>query len=262
MSGAFVGLATLARVDGLLLAAAPATAWLVDRGWGPWRDGEPGRRLGVAALLLAGVAAVAVMAPWLARNLATFGSAFPSAGGHTLWITSYNEQFSISSNPTLASYLDWGLVNIIGSKIAAWWEIGWRTVVLLGGIFGFFFFAGLWRERRRAAVAPFLVYWVVMFIAMGAIFTFHAPHGASLPLGGGLAAVRLPDGRDDTGPSLTSLGRAWAFLRRPQTHRFVEIAALVGAIVLSLIGSASLYQLGSRPTSGTWPRRSTSSTKD
>ena len=243
VSGAFVGVAILARVDGLLLAAAPATAWLVDRGWGPWRDSEPGRRLGAATLLLAASAAVIVMAPWLARNLATFGSAFPSAGGHTLWITSYNEQFSISSNPTLASYLDWGLINIIGSKVAAWWEIGWRTVVLLGGIFGFFFFAGLWRERRRAAVAPFLVYWVVMFAAMGAIFTFHAPHGAYYHSAAAWLPFALPMAVAATAPALTSLGRAWAFLRRPQTHRFVEIAALVGAIVLSLIGSASLYQL-------------------
>jgi 4-amino-4-deoxy-L-arabinose transferase-like glycosyltransferase len=243
VSGAFVGLATLARVDGLLLAAAPATAWLVDRGWGPWRDGAPGRRLGAAALLLAAVAAVVVMAPWLARNLATFGSAFPSAGGHTLWITSYNEQFSISSKPTLASYLGWGLVNIIGSKIGAWWEIGWRTVVLLGGIFGFFFFAGLWRERRRPAVAPFAVYWVVMFVAMGAIFTFHAPHGAYYHSAAAWLPFAFPMAVAATGPALTSMGRAWAFLRRPQTHRFVEIAALVGAIVLSLIGSASLYHL-------------------
>ena len=243
MSGAFVGLATLARVDGLLLAAAPATAWLVDRGWGPWRDGEPGRRLGAAALLLAAAAAVAVMAPWLARNLATFGSAFPSAGGHTLWITSYNEQFSISANPTLASYLDWGLVNIIGSKLAAWWEIGWRTVVLLGGIFGFFFFAGLWRERRRAAVAPFEAYWVAMFVAMGAIFTFHAPHGAYYHSAAAWLPFALPMAVAATGPALTTMGRAWGFLRRPQTHRFVEVAALVGAIVLSVIGSASLYQL-------------------
>ena len=89
------------------------------------------------------------MAPWLGRNLTTFGAAFPSAGGHTLWITSYNEQFSLAADPSLASYLEWGLVNIVGSKLAAWWEITWRTVVLLGGIFGFLFFAGLWREPRH-----------------------------------------------------------------------------------------------------------------
>jgi 4-amino-4-deoxy-L-arabinose transferase-like glycosyltransferase len=242
VSGAAVGLATLARVDGLLLAVAPLTAWLVDRGVGPWTDGGA-RRLSWLAIILSGAAALAVMAPWLARNLATFGSAFPSAGGHTLWITSYNQQFSIGIDPSMGTYLDWGLPNIIGSKVQAWWEIAWRTVVLLGGIFGFFFFAGLWRERRRAEVAPFVTYWVVMFVAMGLVFTFHAPHGAYYHSAAAWLPFAFPMAVAGTGPALTSLGRAWAFLRRPQTHRFVEATALLGAIALSLIGSASLYRL-------------------
>lgn len=242
VSGAAVGLATLARVDGLLLTAAPLTAWLVDRGLGPWTGGGA-RRLGSVALVLSAGAALAVMAPWLARNLAIFGSAFPSAGGHTLWITSYNQQFSIGTDPSLASYLDWGLANIIGSKLEAWWEIVWRTVVLLGGIFGFFFFAGLWRERRRGEVAPFAAYWVVMFVAMGAVFTFHAPHGAYYHSAAAWLPFAFPMAVAATGPALTALARAWAFLRRPQTHRFVEVAALVGAILLSLVGSVTLYRL-------------------
>jgi 4-amino-4-deoxy-L-arabinose transferase-like glycosyltransferase len=242
VSGAAVGLATLARVDGLLLAVAPLTAWLVDRGIGPWTGGGA-RRLGWLALALSGVVAVAVMAPWLARNLATFGSAFPSAGGHTLWITTYNEQFSIGTNPSLATYLDWGLANIIGSKLEAWWQIGWRTVVLMGGIFGFFFLAGLWRERRRGEVAPFAVYWLVMFLVMGAVFTFHAPHGAYYHSAAAWLPFAFPMAVAGTGPVLTALGRWWSFLKRPPTHRFVEVAALVGAVALSLVGSVSLYRL-------------------
>ncbi len=242
VSGAAVGLATLARVDGLLLAVAPLTAWLVDRGWGPWTDGGA-RRLGAGALVLAGVIGLVVMAPWLARNLATFGSAFPSAGGHTLWITSYNEQFSISADPTPASYLAWGWANIIGSKLATWWELVWRTVVLLGGIFGFLFFAGLWRERRRPDLAPFTVYWLVMFFTMGAVFTFHAPHGAYYHSAAAWLPFALPMAVAATGPVLTALGRWWAFLRRPPTHRFVEVAALAGAVVLSVVGSLTLFDL-------------------
>jgi 4-amino-4-deoxy-L-arabinose transferase-like glycosyltransferase len=242
ISGVAVGLATLARVDGLLLATAPLVAVLVDRGWGPWAEGGA-RRLGFGTLLVAGLLGLAVMAPWLGRNLATFGSAFPSAGGHTLWITSYNEQFSISSDPSLQSYLAWGLPNIIGSKLATWWELFWRTVVLLGGIFGFFFFAGLWRERRRAETAPFIGYWLVMFVLMGAIFTFHAPHGAFYHSAAAWLPFALPMAAAATGPALTSLGRWWKFLARPATHRFVEIAALGGAIALSVLGSATLYQL-------------------
>src|ERR671914_2539572 len=45
LAGVMVAVATLTRVDGLLLGAAPATAWLVRRGIGPWR--RPGRSIGV-----------------------------------------------------------------------------------------------------------------------------------------------------------------------------------------------------------------------
>jgi len=233
VAGGFVGLATLARVDGLLLAVAPATAWAVRRDWGSWPA-----RLGWGAASLA--AALVVLAPWLARDLAVFGSAFPSAGGHTLWITSYNQQFSIASDPTASAYLAWGPANIIGSKLAAWGELVGRTAVLLGGIFILPFAYGLWRERHRRELQPFLAYFVVMFLAMGAVFTFHAPKGAFyhsslawLPFAAPLAVASLA-------PLATAAGRAWPFLRRPATHRFLAFAGLVGAIVLSLAGSAVL----------------------
>jgi 4-amino-4-deoxy-L-arabinose transferase-like glycosyltransferase len=232
-AGLAAGIATLARVDGLLLAVAPAAAWLVRRDWSAW----PAR----LAWGVASAAAFALpLAPWLIRDLTVFGSAFPSAGGHTLWITSYNEQFSISHDPTIGSYLGWGVANIVGSKLASWAELVGRTAVLLGGLFVLPFAYGLWRERRRPELAPFLAYFVVMFVAMGAVFTFHAPKGAFyhsalawLPVGAGLAVANL-------GPLAIAAGRAWPFLRRPATHRFLLVAGLAGATSLSVIGSAVL----------------------
>lgn len=232
-AGALVGLATLARIDGLLLAVAPAVAWAMRRDWP-----SPGTRVGWGVGSLA--AASLVLAPWLARDLATFGSAFPSAGGHTLWITSYNEQFSIAQDPSLAAYLGWGPANIIGSKLSAWGELVGRTAVLLGGIFLLPFAYGLWRERGRPDLRPFLAYFVVMFVVMGAVFTFHAPKGAFyhsslawLPFAAPLAVAGLA-------PMATAGGRAWPFLRRAATHRFLAVAGLAGAITLSLVGSAVL----------------------
>jgi 4-amino-4-deoxy-L-arabinose transferase-like glycosyltransferase len=232
-AGAFVGLATLARVDGLVLAVAPAVAWSVRSDWSSW----PGRLgWGFASLL----AALAVLAPWFARDLAVFGSPLPSAGGHTLWITSYNQQFSIAADPSVSEYLAWGPVNIVGSKLAAWGELAGRTAVLLGGIFILPFAYGLWRERHRPELQPFLAYFAVMFLAMGAVFTFHAPKGAFyhsslawLPFAAPLAVANLA-------PLSTAAGRAWPFLRRPATHRFLAVAGLIGAIILSLVGSAVL----------------------
>jgi hypothetical protein len=81
-----------------------------------------------------------------------------------------------------------------------------------------------------------------MFFVMGAVFTFHAPKGAFyhsapawLPWAFGIAAAAVA-------PASSAAGRLWPFLRRPATHRFLGVAGLAGAVVLSFIGSAILFQ--------------------
>jgi len=237
-SGATVGLATLARVDGLLLAIAPMTAWALivgRRGFSGWP-----RLIGLGAASL--TAFTIVVAPWAIRNIAEFGAALPSAGGHTLWINQYNEQFSIGHEPSLDEYLGWGIGPIVASKLVSWGELIGRTAVLLGGIFVIPFLAGLWRERRREELTPFLAYFVVMFAAMGLIFTFHAPKGAYYHSAPAWLPFAFPLAVASLGPVFSAAGRYWRFLRRPQTHRFLIVAGLVGAVFLSLIGSTILYQ--------------------
>ena len=228
-SGALAGVATLARVDGLLLLIAPTVGWWV----------RPGARSPGAALATV-VAFLVVLGPWLVRDLAVFGAPFPSAGGHTLWITTYNQQFSIVSDPSLGDYLAWGLPNIAISKLAAWGELAGRVAVLLGGLFILPFAWGLWAERRRRELAPFLVYFAAVFVAMGLVFTFHAPKGAFyhsaaawLPIALPLAVASLPG-------AANAAGRWWPFLHREATHGFLLVTGILGAAVLSLAGSAVL----------------------
>lgn len=228
-SGALAGVATLTRVDGLLVTIAPAVAWWV----------RPGARSPAAAAAAAATYLV-VLGPWLARDLAVFGAPFPSAGGHTLWITTYNEQFSIGTQPSVGSYLAWGLPNIVGSKVATWGELVGRVAVLMGGLFILPLIYGLWAARRRRELAPFLVYLTTVFVVMGLVFTFHAPMGAFyhsagawLPFAFPLAVAFLP-------PAATAAARWWRFLGRPATHRFLLVAGMAGAIGLSLAASAIL----------------------
>ena len=246
LAGAAAGLATLARIDGALLMAAPATAWLVGRGrWPGIGRSDPGGeprpdRWSYGAAFGAMASFALVLAPWLARNLAVFGRPLPSAGGHTLWITTYNEQFSIGHEVTPGSYLEWGVANIVGSKLEAWYELLGRTSLLLGGTFLVFFLAGLWIERRRAQLAPFVAYFGVMFVAMGAVFTFHAPKGAFYHSAPAWLPFALPLAVASVGPAASAAGRVWPFLRRPATHRFLVVTGLAGAVALSLVSSAAL----------------------
>jgi len=233
LAGGLIGLATLARVDGLFLAVAPAVAWFVRL-----REVRPAVAVGIG--LASAAACLAVLAPWMARNLAIFGAVLPSAGGHTLWITSYNEQFSIGHEVSLRTYLDWGLAPILGSKVATTAELAGRTLAMAGGMFALFFAGGAWAFRRKPELRPFLAYWVVMFLAMGLLFTFHAPKGAFVHSAPAWLPMAFAIAIGAVGPVSTSMGRWWPFLRRPQTHRFLIGASVVAAIVLSIIGSATL----------------------
>ena len=156
---------------------------------------------------------------------------------HAVDQASYNEQFCIGHDVSLASYLEWGSGNIIGSKLVLVGRARRPDGSAAGRHLPVFFVAGLWLSRRRAELAPFLVYFALMFFAMGAIFTFHAPKGAFyhsapawLPWAFAISVAAV-------GPACTAAGRVWPFLRRPATHRFITVVGVAGAIALSVIGS-------------------------
>ena len=238
LAGVMVATATLTRIDGILLGAAPLTAWLVRRGIGPWH--RPGTRIGFGWALVGVIAAGAVLAPWLVRQWLVFGSPIPSAGGATLWITSYNEQFSIGHPVGIASYLEWGVANIVGSKVGAFVLLVGRTTVLLGGIFVIPFVYGLIRERGRAELAPFLVTFWLVFALMVLAFTFHAPSGAYYHSAWAWLPFAIPLSVASFGPMLHSLGRRIPLFGRARNVRFLLWASVAGAVVLSLVGSAAL----------------------
>ncbi len=95
--------------------------------------------------------------------------------------------------------------------------------------------------RRRRDLLPFVAYFVVLFVIMGGLFTFHAPRGAWyhsapawLPFAIPLSVASLP-------AAATAAGRFWPFLRRPQTHRFLAVVATAGAVILSVVGSLAIW---------------------
>lgn len=238
-AGALSGAAALTRIDGVFLTVAPATAWLIGRGWTSWK--HVGTRPSWAAGFASAAAFLVVVTPWLVRQAVVFGSALPSTGGHTLWITSYNEQFSIGHDISLATYLDWGIANIVGSKLETWAIIAGRTLVLMGGFLVLPFIGGLWTFRRRPELAPFLVYFTLVFFLMGALFTFHAPQSAWYHNAPSWLGFAYPVALAGIAPTFSRLGRFWRFLRRPQTHAFLGGVGLSAAMVLSVLGSANLY---------------------
>ena len=166
-SGLMIGLAHLARADGLLflLPALAAVSY----------SGE--RKLQRFTLLIFGY--LFVMAPWFLRNYMVVGALLPSAGAKTLWLRSYPELFSFpSSNLTIQHFLSQGLSAILQARFAAFWInlqrlIGENGLVFLGPlmIIGF-------RELRQAfEIRLAALYFVILFLTMSIVFPFAGSMG-------------------------------------------------------------------------------------
>jgi len=117
LGGLVVGLATLARSDGVLLGlpfAIVGVRELVRRARGIEVN------LSVAAVIGSAALFAIVMVPWLYRQLEVFGSLFPSASsGRILWISDYSELYSITSPTGLSILLADGLGSFLAGRIGS-----------------------------------------------------------------------------------------------------------------------------------------------
>jgi Dolichyl-phosphate-mannose-protein mannosyltransferase len=179
LAGVLVGVATLARNDGVLVGAAVGLAFLWDR-WRAWRSGgsRPPAIPVWAAVACAGLF-ILVVAPWLARQLAVFGTISPStASGKVLFIRDIGEWNSITTPATLEHLLGQGLGPLIASRIDGLLAAIAIFSILIGGVvLAPFMVVGAWRRRRSRDFGPFLTYAAVLFAFSTLISAVHVPGG-------------------------------------------------------------------------------------
>ncbi len=176
-AGALVGLAMLARNDGILVGVALGLVFLGSR-FPTWQRGLPPTLPWWSAIASLGLF-VLVMAPWWARQLAVFGSISPSsASGRILWIRSLAEMNSIEGHPTLATFLDQGLGSLVSSRITGLSQAVVSFVVLVAGVvLAPTMVIGAWLRRRSPDFAPFFVYGIILFAFSALVSAVHVPNG-------------------------------------------------------------------------------------
>ncbi len=179
-AGLLIGLATLARSDGALLAAAPAAAFAWDR-WRAWRAGRVSPAIPWAAALGCAVAFLVVVGPWWIRQLAVFGSISPSTGYGILWLRSFAELDSITAPRTLAAFLAQPLGDLVGSRVMGFVAaIGIYLGLVCAVFLAPFAAVGWWRRRRSTETGPWLVAAIVLLLVSGLLFAIHVPNGMFL----------------------------------------------------------------------------------
>lgn len=181
VGGLVVGLAGLARNDGLLLGVPFALAFLLER-WRAWRRGAglaAPSPIGWRAALGCLLGFALLMLPWYARQIALFGTPLPSgATGRVLWITDFRQFFSVTGDPNLATFLGQGAGALLASR-----ALGFVAAV---GLFAYMPFAlalapfaavGAWLRRRDPAFMPWLAYGLTLLTFSTLLFAVHVPSG-------------------------------------------------------------------------------------
>lgn len=240
IGGLLVGLASLARNDGILLGVPFALAFLLER-WRGLRHGQRIREAGSIGWRTAAgcfVLFVVVMAPWWIRQLSTFGALLPSAAtGRLLWITDYSQTFSVSGAPTLTTFLAQGLSALLASRVLGLVAaVGLFAYLPFAVVLAPFFVIGIWVARRDPAFAPWLTYGLTLLASSSLLFALQVPSGNFIHS----AIALLPHAYL---LMLLGLGSAvgWVARRRPawrvETARRVFAAGAVALVALFALGS-------------------------
>ncbi len=176
-AGFLVGLAMLARNDGILVGAALGLLFLWSR-LRSWQRGMAPALPWWSALASLGLFLL-VMAPWWARQLSVFGSISPSsASGRILWIRSLAEMNSIEGHPTLSTFLGQGLGSLVSSRLVGLGQAIVSFVILVAAVvLAPTMVIGGWLRRRSPDYAPFFVYAVVLFAFSALVSAVHVPNG-------------------------------------------------------------------------------------
>jgi len=111
LAGLAAGLAHLSRNDASIWVAALILLFLLDR----WKNRV--RPAPFRSWLLAGAGYLAVMAPWMARNLSVFGTLFPPNSTKAMFFHQYLDLYAFDQEFTLRSYLAQGAAVIAQHKV-------------------------------------------------------------------------------------------------------------------------------------------------
>jgi hypothetical protein len=264
LAGFTAGLAHLTRADGVIFLILGLAIWLFYR-WQAWRRRRQLHlnRGDILALLLFLFGYLLIMGGWFLRNWLIIGRFLPATSTQSMFLTSYDDLFAYGRTFDFNSYLSWGLVNILRSKLQSMW-LSFQTMLAVPGlIFLAPFIVAAWvskfrRNKSRMILRPATWYAVALVVSMTFIFSFPGARGSLFhssitlwPWSTALAAAGI------------GLAVDWAAKKLPhwQPERAKRIFALlfvIVAFVVSLAVSKARLAVEDTPNDYLWIQETTS----
>ncbi len=163
--GIITGLMHLTRADGFIwLFLAPAAAWQ--------KDAKRAAGSAVGGYFI-------VMAAWLFRNQAVFGSPLAPGGSRAFWWVRYDDLFAFP--PEILTFQRWwsaGLAAIVNARVTAAGQNLLSAIAVNGMVFLFpLMLAGIWQMRSKQVVRVGVAGWALPYLLMSFVFPFAGARG-------------------------------------------------------------------------------------
>jgi hypothetical protein len=196
--GVLLGLAWLSRQEAVYLGLAylvMALPPMLERG------SRERRRAWVSLLAAPVVGGLAVVVPWLVRNLGAFGTLFPGQALENVYLSRNEQIYAYLERPTLSSFLAQGPGTIAANQLEALWHDAFNVIALPAmpvGIIGVVAALALRRTPALAQASPLralLIGGLITYLATSLLFPIATRWGtflhASGPLLVGLIVVAM-----------------------------------------------------------------------
>jgi len=238
--GAFAGLLTLARSDGLLWLGLAGLSILwksTAKEGGAKNTFKEWLMLIVPAGLLAVVGYLLIMGGWHIRNMSLFDSFMTPGGGRLLWLENYNQTFIYPAEAlTRDGFFAAGWDAAVEDRLMALSANLGNAFAAQGGIFLFpFILIGLWSLRRDLRTKIAVTGWLILFVVMTVIFPFAGSRGSFFHAGAAFQPfwwVAAPIGLDAV---IASARRRGKFTDENAPFFFQVLLVLLAVIVTAYL---------------------------
>jgi hypothetical protein len=174
--GVLIGLSALARNEAIWLGLV----WAVMA----WRIQEVAPAIRARAVLVAGVVALMVFAPWMVRDWIVFGSPLPGqAAANALSVTGF-DIFAWNDPPTLARYLDVGPARLVEMRLEGIGHNLFSVLLLPGMPISLVGLIALPWQARGAALRPVALLGAITFLVTSLAFPVATTWGTFLHAAG------------------------------------------------------------------------------
>lgn len=174
--GIVIGLTALTRNEAIWLGLV----WAIVA----WRIYGLGALARVRAVVVAGVVAMLVFAPWMVRDWLVFGSPLPGqAAANALSVTGF-DIFAWNDPPTLARYLDVGPARLLQMRLEGIWHNLFSVLLLPGMPISIIGLLALPWHLRGPALRPTILVGATIFLVTSLAFPVATTWGTFLHAAG------------------------------------------------------------------------------